>query len=859
MTHRIYIDGDQGTTGLQIVQSAARRGPDLQLLTLPEAQRKDPQQRAEMLNACDIALLCLPDAAAREAVSWVHEPAGAHPRREFGAPCACRLGLRTARAGRPISHGALRQRGVSAIRAAIRPRPSRCCGRCATRVCCRPTTHVVVQALFGLQRPRARRHRGPRRRGRRRPAQGLTAGLRRGCGRMTAHFCLRRPAPPPCTRRNAVRPCSRLSPAWPCLGRLRQGSPQAATAAAGGDACSPSSRATCRSRPSTSRRRRARRRSTSRRACRGFLDKRVYTEGAVVKAGQVLFRMDQKPFQAQVDGAGGGAAAQPGGARQWRTPNLDAHQAARRSRTRCRRRTWTTRTGQYEQAAAAVAQAKAQLEYGAAQPLVHDDHLAGRRRQQLRGGGRRHLPQPAEQPAHDGVGADADVGQLQPLRERDAAHPRPGRRRACCGCPKDSSFVVEIELVDGTLFPYKGRITFADPSYNSQTGTFLIRATVDNPKGVLRPNQYVRARLQGAIRPNAILVPQRAVQQGAKGHFVWVVNKDGKAELRPVVVGDWYGDGWFIAQGLRPATRSSSTARCGSRRTRRSRRRLRAEAGSPSRAVAPPGDAGRAIRDRQGTLDAEALGCSRASRRHEGRPNPIDVTGFADRTGNRAANVELAKRRATPCATRCRRGHPADRVRLKRRRTSPAAAATRSAPRRDRRRQVARRMFSRFFIERPIFAAVVSIIIVPRRPGRRCTCCRSQQYPTITPVQVTVSATYPGADSKTLADSVAAPIEAQINGVDNMLYMSSTSSSTGQLTLTVYFSLDTDPDIAQVQVQNRVNLALPQLPSAVTQHGVSVQKKSSSIMMLIARLRARATATAPTTSPTTPTSTCSTR
>ena len=96
-----------------------------------------------------------------------------------------------------------------------------------------------------------------------------------------------------------------------------------------------------------------------------------------------------------------------------------------------------------------------------------------------------------------------------------------------------------------------------------------------------------------------------------------------------------------------------------------------------------------------------------------------------------------------------------------------------------------------------------------------------QQYPTITPVQVTVSATYPGADSKTLADSVASPIEAQINGVDNMLYMSSTSSSTGQLTLTVYFSLDTNPDIAQVQVQNRVNLAMPQLPTAVTQQGVS--------------------------------------
>src|SRR5512136_1410689 len=141
-------------------------------------------------------------------------------------------------------------------------------------------------------------------------------------------------------------------------------------------------------------------------------------------------------------------------------------------------------------------------------------------------------------------------------------------------------------------------------------------------------------------------------------------------------------------------------------------------------------------------------------------------------------------------------------------------------------------MFSKFFIQRPIFASVVSIILC-LAGFVAWSVLPVEQYPTITPVQVTVSAIYPGADSKTLADAVAAPIEAQINGVDNMLYMSSTSSSTGMLTLTVYFTLDTDPDVAQVQVQNRVNLAVPQLPSAVVQQGVSVQKKSSSIMMFI--------------------------
>ena len=142
-------------------------------------------------------------------------------------------------------------------------------------------------------------------------------------------------------------------------------------------------------------------------------------------------------------------------------------------------------------------------------------------------------------------------------------------------------------------------------------------------------------------------------------------------------------------------------------------------------------------------------------------------------------------------------------------------------------------MFSRFFIERPIFATVVSLIIVIAGLVSM-KALPVAQYPNITPVQVTVTATYPGADSKTVAEAVAAPIEAQINGVENMLYMTSTSSSSGQLTITVMFSLDTDPDIAQVQVQNRVSLAEPQLPESVVQQGMSVQKKSSNILMIIA-------------------------
>jgi len=141
--------------------------------------------------------------------------------------------------------------------------------------------------------------------------------------------------------------------------------------------------------------------------------------------------------------------------------------------------------------------------------------------------------------------------------------------------------------------------------------------------------------------------------------------------------------------------------------------------------------------------------------------------------------------------------------------------------------------FAHFFIDRPVFASVISIILVLAGTVAMMA-LPIAQFPDITPPQISVSATYPGASSEVVSESVAAPIEQQVNGADNMMYMNSTSSSTGNMTLSVYFKIGTDPSLAQVDVQNRVNLALPTLPSAVSQQGVSVAKKSQAFMILVA-------------------------
>jgi multidrug efflux pump len=141
-------------------------------------------------------------------------------------------------------------------------------------------------------------------------------------------------------------------------------------------------------------------------------------------------------------------------------------------------------------------------------------------------------------------------------------------------------------------------------------------------------------------------------------------------------------------------------------------------------------------------------------------------------------------------------------------------------------------MFSRFFINRPIFATVLSIVIV-LGGGVALFTLPVAQYPEITPPTVEVSASYPGANAEVVADTVAAPIEQQVNGVEGMIYMSSQSTNDGEYTLTVTFKPGSDLNISQVLVQNRVSLAEPILPELVKRRGISVKKKSPNVLMIV--------------------------
>lgn len=279
----------------------------------------------------------------------------------------------------------------------------------------------------------------------------------------------------------------------------------------------------------------------------GFLDKRVYTEGKMVKAGDVLFLLDAKPFKAALDQAQALLAQQKA---TYEATRLDYE----RTKALVEQKVKTPKdlddaTGKYLAAQAAVQQASAEVETASlnlsyttiTSPV---DGITGSAHQTEGTYINQINNQLTEVTVLSPMWVNFSLTESEMLKYRSQIDKGLIRR------PESGKYTIEVILADESVFPHTGEITFAEPSYSAETGTFLVRTSVDNPDGLLRPNQNVHVRLNGAVRPTSILVPQRAVQEGSKGQFVWVVDKDNTVEQRPVKVGMWNGDDWFIDEGL---------------------------------------------------------------------------------------------------------------------------------------------------------------------------------------------------------------------------------------------------------------------------------------------------------------------
>jgi len=272
----------------------------------------------------------------------------------------------------------------------------------------------------------------------------------------------------------------------------------------------------------------------------GYLDKIAYQEGEFVKEGQLLFQIDPRPFKAQVDAATGELLAQQARfktatATLKRVKPLTAQNALSQSDL-------DRAQGEYDASRAAVfatgaklTEAKLNLGYTTIRSPV-----TGLASQSLQREGA-YLSATGESALLtyvakvDPVWVNFSVSQNQIAKSRNEV--KQGRLLP----PKNQEYRVELVLSDGALYPEEGKISFADPSFSPDTGSFLVRAVLPNPKKDLRPGMFVTANVKGMTRPDAIVVPQRSVQQGSNGHLVYVVKKDGTAEIRPVVVGDYFG------------------------------------------------------------------------------------------------------------------------------------------------------------------------------------------------------------------------------------------------------------------------------------------------------------------------------
>jgi membrane fusion protein (multidrug efflux system) len=280
----------------------------------------------------------------------------------------------------------------------------------------------------------------------------------------------------------------------------------------------------------------------------GFLEKQTYQDGALVQENQIMFELDKKPLQATLQQAQGELAL-------YEARHITAKANLKRIKPLAEQDAVSQKdlddaVGSESEAQASVLAAKgavreAELNLSYATIFTPVTGLASKAVKQEGS----YIPTGQESLL-------TYVAQLDPIwvnfsvSENNLLSGRKQKEAGLITMPAGEKFVVEVVFADGSTHPHKGHVNFAEPNVDPETGTMLIRAELANPESQMRPGQFVRVLLHGASRPNAVLVPQTAVLQGAKGHFVWVLDDESKAEVRAVGVGSWQGDDWFINKGL---------------------------------------------------------------------------------------------------------------------------------------------------------------------------------------------------------------------------------------------------------------------------------------------------------------------
>jgi len=287
----------------------------------------------------------------------------------------------------------------------------------------------------------------------------------------------------------------------------------------------------------------------------GFLDTIAYKEGLLVHENDLLFQIDPKPFEVAL--AQAKALEEQQAAFLWQAqraldrfkPLYEKKAASLRDLDNATAQALSAQAT-LDAAKAQVMQAEINLGYTTVRsPITGLSNQAKYREGALVGPGSEQQSLLTTIYTVDPIWVDFNVSEGDILKSEVMSSQ--GKLRF----PKDMNFVIEAVLANGDILPGKGHVDFADPAFQKNTGSMTVRAILPNPKSILKPGQFVRARLKGAIYPNAIAVPKRSVMQGKNGQFVYVVNKDSKVETRYVTPGDWYQDYWIIASGLTPGER----------------------------------------------------------------------------------------------------------------------------------------------------------------------------------------------------------------------------------------------------------------------------------------------------------------